>query len=275
MQLVVIHLRPLLFTISFMVMGSLHSAHAQIPTKGPELMKKAEQFGEPGGMQNAPASVEDPREFAKFAGISPQSRFYKALLKREIPATLGSENDVLSNAKVIGHLRGKEGIPIKPFPKEKAVEHIVKKMVEQANGRKLFKQKIEEETKKLVKDIKLNPLPACSKDQTIQKELKVPASQKPASPVLVSDVLFISKETLPPLSKEFFFGENINIVTYDPEKPNVEAYAARYLDINCLPTRRRLTNKFNFTHQGRDALRNYDQDLHGKGEYLLSENNSE
>jgi len=250
----------------------VNNASAQLPISGPELMEKAERFGEPGGLQSGPIGVEDPREFAKFAGISPDSRFYRAILKQEIPATLGHENDALSSGNIIAHVRGKEGREIAPLPPEEMIKKAARRMVEEARGRELVKKQLEEEVARLLDDLKLAPLPECRRDQTLIEELSVPAETKSGPATLVSDVIFISKGNLPPLSRDYFFGEKTNIVVYDHEKPTIEAYAARHMDVTCLPTRRRLTNKFHFTHFGRDALMNFDQDLHGKGDYLLPSN---
>jgi hypothetical protein len=164
--------------------------------------------------------------------------------------------------KILRHIRGTEGIP---FPTSADVE--------------LPFTVPEEEVKKQL-DGYFRALEGVAKQQSTVPQLPACAQNKsdraPTNYTLpdqrnqvLLDMLFIRKEDLPLDPKEIF-GNSVMVRPYSTEEPNVDSLSALGVGIQCLPTRLRVTRAFTIRDEGRNALKNYDKDPNGPGEFHIT-----
>lgn len=161
--------------------------------------------------------------------------------------------------EVIRHFRGKAGIP---FPNKDDIPFPFKVTEED------LKSAFEDYFKTVEKFLEANTTPAklpkCSKNETTRTETGYNEDEKPEE--LVADILFLDKRDLP-LDTEEVFGKKTIARPYNSNEPNFETLGALGIGVDCLPFRWRITRKYLFKDTGKNALKNYDKDQTGEGEY--------
>lgn len=103
----------------------------------------------------------------------------------------------------------------------------------------------------------------CGKNETSFEPSNSPSSE----PEVMLDRIFIP-EGLIPLNPEEELGSNIDLVPL-PQDSTESVVKTRFeiYEVPCVPYRMRVTNTGTFYHSGHDALKNYDSDPNGKGEW--------
>lgn len=161
--------------------------------------------------------------------------------------------------QVIRHIRGKEGIA---FPAKEAVllpfTLTKEKVTETLDG---YFNMLEKQGEK---NLKVPALPSCKEDVTTRTATNYDRPEETSQVLL--DLLFIRKEDVPLDPKEIF-GQHVLTRPYSTDKANVDALSALGVGITCLPTRMRVTRSFVMRDEGKNALKNYDKDPHGPGEF--------
>ncbi len=151
-------------------------------------------------------------------------------------------------------------------------EEVMKPILEKVNKNKekflAYERKMAKyQTEKFKKEVlTLKPLRRCTEDKTVPVTRKNVVTAK--ANVVIADVLFIAPG-MRTTSPHEMYGNNPEIVVYDPAKPTQFAYMAKMLNAPCLPFRRRSTGRYQFEHYGERALRNYDGNPNGDGENLF------
>jgi hypothetical protein len=107
-------------------------------------------------------------------------------------------------------------------------------------------------------------LPQCKQDTTIRTETGYNLDDNRKQ--VLMDMLFMKKEDVPLDYKEVF-GERVIIRKYHRDKPNLVSLSALGIGVDCLPYRLRATRQYLFKDLGKNALKNYDKDPHGEGEF--------
>lgn len=103
----------------------------------------------------------------------------------------------------------------------------------------------------------------CSKNETSFEPANSPSSE----PEVMLDRIFIP-EGLIPLNPEEELGSNIDLVPLSQDfNDSVIETKFEIYEVPCVPYRMRVTNNGTFYHSGHDALKNYDLDPNGKGEW--------
>lgn len=207
------------------------------------------------------------QRFAAELGLEPGSNRMKQILHSyynpesnlNLAVNNDPENDSEAPVKVIRHIRGKDGIPLPskddvvlPFKIEKDK---VKQGLDEYFG---MLEKTAE------RNMKVPSLPACKENTTTREPTNYELPEK-RDQVLV-DLLFMPKENVP-VDKKEIFGKRTVVRPYDRSKPNLMSLSAIGIGITCLPTRLRVTRAFVMRDEGRNALKNYDGDPHGEGEF--------
>ncbi|MBX7145100.1 MAG: hypothetical protein K1X79_11665 [Oligoflexia bacterium] len=161
--------------------------------------------------------------------------------------------------EVIRHFRGKAGIPLPnkddiPFPFKVTEENL--------------KQAFEDYFKVVNQFLEANTTPAklpkCTKNETTKTETGYTDDEKPEE--LIADILFLDKRDVP-LDVEEVFGKKTMARPYNANEPNFETLGALGIGVDCLPFRWRVTRKYLIKDTGKNALKNYDKDQFGEGEY--------
>ena len=78
------------------------------------------------------------------------------------------------------------------------------------------------------------------------------------------DMLFLRKDQIP-LDPDEVFGVSTIVQPYSTDQPNGPSFATVGVGVTCLPTRMRATKAFVYRDEGANALKNYDENPHGKG----------
>jgi hypothetical protein len=110
------------------------------------------------------------------------------------------------------------------------------------------------------------PVRTCSNSETKKTLIPKDSSKKRLKKGTFYDVLILRKEDLPEKPLEVF-GKRTIINLYDRSGDDFYSTSLRYASdfIPCIPYRVRITDRFQFTHFGKDALRNYDSNVNGPG----------
>lgn len=224
----------------------------QVPNPQAELMGHAEQIEGSQPQDISQAAQSGVRGLLSFLQVDPKTSLYR-------DAVQGKQSEFApGNGTVILHLRGKEGQPFGPGPD-------ASRYVSQIDEERLkdFAQAVVQSDIAQVKEqLKVPKLPRCSSSRTERIERTV-IDKKHASQVFL-DVLFV--ESVPKyLDPHELYGANTTIVRYSNEDPDLYAFTARRLNVECLPSRVRLTGRYRFFHQGDNALLNFDEDSNGDG----------
>jgi hypothetical protein len=107
------------------------------------------------------------------------------------------------------------------------------------------------------------PLPICMHDRT-KKVARATASSVKGKDSTSFDLLVIDQKDLPNDHDEVF-GKNTQILVHAPEFARDVTEVTSTLKVSCVPSRVRVTGRNRFLHEGKDALKNYDEDPNGKG----------
>lgn len=213
-----------------------------------------------------PADVE---RIAEQLWIKPDSVHMKRLLQSQYNlkdseeyATLEEayeKEDIAAEKKpIIQHVRGKKGLA---FPVAEKIPPLIELTPEIM---KSVQERHAEVITAAAHQLNVIPLPLCKESKTE----KTPTGYKPENKeedVTVFDMLFIEKDSIP-LDPDEVFGRRVVVMPYDHKDPNGGAMAAKGVQVYCLPTRFRGTQRMVYRHQGLDAVKNYDQDANGEGE---------
>lgn len=211
-----------------------------------------------------PAMIQ---EFANQLGLDPNGPRMRQIIHAHynpeadlnLAVNTDLDQDPVTPQKVIKHIRGKEGIP---FP---AKDDVLLPFT-------VTKERINEALdgyfglldKQADKNLKAATLPDCKQSTTTQTPTNYSLEEKPDQ-VLV-DLLFVRKEGVPLDPKEIF-GQHVVVRPFSSDKPNVDSLSAVGAGVTCLPTRMRVTRTFVMRDEGKNALKNYDKDPHGGGEF--------
>lgn len=158
---------------------------------------------------------------------------------------------------VIKHVRGNYGIPIPS-------KEMMWKAFEWTPERKEKLEKlIYANALRLEKKLMDSPeLKACENSITRRNKMAVP--EKKAVPTSKFDLLILDPEDMPSEPDEAF-GLETQVKPYSTALEDGMTLLAGSYNVRCLPTRLRATGTYVFWHEGLDALKNFDKDLHGSG----------
>ena len=162
---------------------------------------------------------------------------------------------------VVKHLKGEGGIPfVNQEEFKKAYNARLQTMLD---DKKLIAAAKKGE--ELESDYKPSVLKSCAKSSSKVADTGYDGNEERGKKVQF-DYLFIHNDDLNGLLNERheIFGHKVNIRVVDGDQAGVLA-TARGFNIQCLPTRVRSTKKYVYTQSGKQALKNYDRDPHGKG----------
>ncbi len=167
--------------------------------------------------------------------------------------------DSATPAVVIRHFRGTNGIPLPakediPFPFKVTQEAVKEAFIE------YFKVVTEAQ----IKNITPATLPACRVNESTQEETGYTGEEMPDQ--LIADILFMDKTDMP-MDPSEAFGKRTMVRPYNSKEANFEVLGAIGIGVDCLPFRWRVTRKFLFKDKGRNALKNYDANQFGEGEF--------
>jgi hypothetical protein len=176
-------------------------------------------------------------------------------MAEQAPVDITSSIDSRLATKEIVYIRNSGGEEIQkeipfPTPNPQRLEQLAKEnalIVERAFEEQLTVRKI----------------PDCREPSTVRTPIKAKLEAGEESKV-VFDLLFMRKSEVPLDSKEVL-GIDPLVVPYDPESSLSTALSAQGLGVKCLPTRIRITSLANYTHTGKDALKNFDGEPDGEG----------
>lgn len=214
--------------------------------------------------QDQPTFQFDQADYTQMAaelGIDPRSSYMQHLLtgKSYGPVT-GPDGEELTPGKVIQHIRDKNGIA---FPtKEEAdppfeISEAAIKAAEESS------QEFEASTASYVEaQTKVEKLPRCKVAATERVPYGADLPSDPKGRVI--DMLFIREGTMPKDPDEVFGQKTIVYEVSDKDLTDGTA-AAKAFGVDCLPSRFRITGRFNFRDRGINALMNYDEDPYGNG----------
>lgn len=206
------------------------------------------------------------QKFADDLGIKPNSARMQQILNSyynpdsDLNLSMNSDLDEQPETpqKVIRHIRGKDGVP---FPSKDDVVLPFKITEENVKaGLDKYFQKTEETA---ANQMKVPGLPACSEDKTTRQETNYPLPDNRDQ--VLMDILFIRKQDVPLDPKEIF-GKHVMVRPYTTDSPNVDSLSALGVGVSCLPTRLRVTRSQIMRDEGKNALRNYENDPNGEGE---------
>lgn len=106
--------------------------------------------------------------------------------------------------------------------------------------------------------------PRCDNAQTIREAL--PQEYGSSEEVVISDILYLP-EDLMPVDPMDVFGSQVVTYTYGPKSGDGVFVRMFYDAVPCLPYRIRYTNKARYYDRGNVALKNYDKQPSGRGQY--------
>jgi hypothetical protein len=106
--------------------------------------------------------------------------------------------------------------------------------------------------------------PRCEGDQNICEALSF--EYGPSEEVVVSDVIYLPEDLMPVDPMEVF-GSKANTFTYGPKSGDGVNIRMYYDAVPCVPYRIRFTNKAKYVDRGNFALKNYDKQPSGRGQY--------
>lgn len=161
--------------------------------------------------------------------------------------------------EIIKHIRSQRGVP---FPAERPVD---KRIFTESES---YKQALKINQKLMSKemfDVEFSApkLPKCEYSKTMG--LPLPNSQGSPLQNAPMDVLFLSEP--PPLDAAEIFGKNTHIYEYSTQTRDYISYLSGYIGVHCLPFRVRQTESHVFWDMGLNALKNYESDPNGQGEF--------
>lgn len=160
---------------------------------------------------------------------------------------------------VLKHYRGKYGMA---FPTE---EEVVSSFHYDVDA---IKRQIEDSYKgaeEYVKQLAVGAYPNCDVSDTTKTKMPPSAAQDfPDPDVVIVDMLFINKHDIP-INYQEMWGKRVVVRPLEAGKTEMAMPYLKSLGMTCLPFRVRVTPKFQFVHQGFDALKNYEANPTGKG----------
>jgi len=106
--------------------------------------------------------------------------------------------------------------------------------------------------------------PRCEGDQNIREALGF--EYGPSEEVLVSDVIYLPEDLMPVDTIEVL-GSKASTHTYGPNSGDGVNIRMYYDAVPCVPYRIRYTNKAKYVDRGNFALKNYDKQPSGRGQY--------
>lgn len=106
--------------------------------------------------------------------------------------------------------------------------------------------------------------PRCEDDQNIREALSF--EYGPSEEIVVSDVIYLPEDLMPVDPMEVF-GSKANTFTYGPKSGDGVNIRMYYDAVPCVPYRIRFTNKAKYVDRGNFALKNYDKQPSGRGQY--------
>lgn len=204
-------------------------------------------------------TAEDMNASAVRLGVEQNSRH----IQRMIGATPKNPwREKIETLQVVKHLQGQSGIN---YPDPEAVKASYPALeVNEDSIRKMVREQYMPQVNRQINAMtKLPPLPKCSKSGTTKKQISETRNQSANRPE--TDILFLQQELDPDDAKEVI-GTETKIMLYSSGKDVEVQRAARGMGVECLPTRFRVTGQYFFIDQGINALRNYDEDYHARGQ---------
>ncbi|MBN8549122.1 MAG: hypothetical protein J0M12_07405 [Deltaproteobacteria bacterium] len=254
--------------VGALVLGAPRSVSAD-PFESPADQKESEtdladdvNGGKP--IELTPEMIE---QFAAQLGIDPKGpRMQKILAAHYNPEgevalaeNVNLDEQPETPQQVIRHIRGKEGIA---FPSKDSI--LLPFTLTEEKVTKSLDNYFATLEKNAERNLKVPTLPNCKTDVTTQTATSYDREDNREQVLL--DLLFMRKEDIPLDPKEVF-GHRVVMRPYYTDKPNVDSLSAIGVGITCLPTRMRVTRSFVMRDEGKNALKNYDKDPHGAGEY--------
>jgi hypothetical protein len=170
--------------------------------------------------------------------------------------------------KVVKHIRGEDGIPLKysnnPFGATQLVPprpdrgQITNYLAKEKAAKREYELKYGTEV--LLAKRSVTP---CKADESKQEDLLTTKKKPSKEQVIKTDILFIEKgKTVEDPGKAF--GKNVNVVEIGKDLPEGEVMSHVY-GVSCLPFRYTVTTDHILKRSGAKALRNYDENPVGKG----------
>lgn len=152
---------------------------------------------------------------------------------------------------LLGHIKGHDGIPF-PSPEAVVLEPTPTPLAQ---------------TPTVTPTATPTPTPyqrpgACERNETL-REVHQP---KGSDAKLLYDLLFVARD-LAPLDVSEAFGQFTKVVPYDVPPSKGQLMRMEIYRVPCLPYRVRMTAKARYVDTGTNALKNYDKDQAGRGEF--------
>lgn len=203
-------------------------------------------------------------KFASELGIEPHSPRMRQILDSyynpESDLNLAINSDVELDQdtpqKVIRHIRGTDGIPLPTKDEVLLPFKLTPEAVKESLDKYFY---MTETTAK--QNMTVPELPNCKENITERTATNYSLAEDTHQVLL--DILFMKKEDIPVDYKEIF-GKRVVVRPYNKEKSSVSVLG---IGVKCLPTRFRVTRSFVMHDLGKNALKNYDIDPHGEGEF--------
>jgi hypothetical protein len=196
--------------------------------------------------------------------LEPDSRHLRAIIEAQYRGAQGIEEreqeideEAATVRPVVLHLRSTQGIP---FPKPEEIPPVLQITKEQEQEIIDLHMKGVERIKEMHRSVP--DLPKCTESKTTREDtgMKDARSDK----TILFDMLFIAKKDLP-LDAHEVFGKDTVIQPYVADAPNAAAFSTVGVGVTCLPTRMRATKAYVYRDEGANALKNFDENPHGKG----------
>lgn len=214
--------------------------------------------------QNVKLTPEIIQRISQRLRIKPDGRHMQAVIAAQYGGVAAldkrieeQDEDEAVPDPIILHLRSTKGIPI-PRPEE--LPPVLELSEEQ-------QQQIIEEYLKGVEEIKelhskVPELPKCTESKTTREDtgMKDAHSDK----TILFDMLFMRKDQIP-LDPDEVFGAGTIVQPYVSGQPDGPSFATIGVGVTCLPTRMRATKAYVYRDEGANALKNFDENPHGKG----------
>lgn len=202
---------------------------------------------------------------AKATQLDPNSsrlqKLVNASRERTSPTLTQEEQDAERNPpapKIVEHRKGKGGIAFLRKDQRPKIE------VDRAQFEKIQAEFMARDAEKLKAQLTVPKLARCANDRTTKQNLgKPPAGQDSKA---TFDVLYVDASVVP-LDPWEIVGANPVVMPYSAEIPNSIALAGIGAGVKCLPYRMRVTTSATYIHEGRDALKNYDNYPDGIGKF--------
>lgn len=166
---------------------------------------------------------------------------------------------IYQDRPVLKHYRGKFGVP---FPSEEEIVSTFRYDVEK------IKRIIEDSYRgadEYVKQLEVGLYPSCKESRTTKTKVSAEATKEfPDPDIVIVDMLFINKNDIP-FNYEEMWGKRVVVRPLEQGAKDMAIPYLRELGMTCLPFRVRVTPKYQFVHQGFDALKNFEDKPTGKG----------